>query len=424
MMVVDDSVKGSAMTTMTSARVAVRRAHDPLDSWTIDGPRVPPSDARAVGEVLDRATALLDWTPAESAVLDYSRAGAALSELSRLVIDALRGDDRAVDRVRTTDLTNLLRGLQCAHSTLHDSRLRQRERIMRRVGGALDKLSGATTPAQLATLGVEALCEVGFDRAIAGDVRDSVWHTRTMCVRGDPEWAAEIVSVANPRRLRSGLVEAEATRRRSAIVVTNVQSESHVHRQIAEASLSRSYVTAPVLVEGRVVGLLHADCYFQRRNVDDFDRDVLGTFASGYGFALHRTMLQTRLAALRESVGQLTGELTATVEAAVTGCELDGHRPDECLVPPCGVDHRDGGSVGSGPTRSGSTHRQRGSALSSRELDVLRLMAAGDTNTRIATRLVLAEGTVKTHVRNILRKLGAANRAEAVTRWLSGAHCP
>jgi DNA-binding NarL/FixJ family response regulator len=51
-------------------------------------------------------------------------------------------------------------------------------------------------------------------------------------------------------------------------------------------------------------------------------------------------------------------------------------------------------------------------------------MAAGDTNTRIATRLVLSEGTVKTHVRSILRKLGAANRAEAVTRWLSGTRRP
>jgi DNA-binding NarL/FixJ family response regulator len=218
--------------------------------------------------------------------------------------------------------------------------------------------------------------------------------------------------------LRSGLVEAEATRRRSAIVVTNVLSESHVHRQIAEASLSRSYVTAPVLVEGRVVGLLHADCYFQRRNVDDFDRDVLDTFAVGYGFALHRTMLQARLAALRESVNRLAGELTATVEAAVTGCEHADHPPEGCLRTPPGVPPRGAGSPAPTPP---SVPHERGSALSPRELDVLRLMAAGDTNTRIASRLVLSEGTVKTHVRNILRKLGAANRAEAVSRWLSGA---
>jgi DNA-binding CsgD family transcriptional regulator len=172
-----------------------------------------------------------------------------------------------------------------------------------------------------------------------------------------------------------------------------------------------------------VVGLLHADCYFQRRNVDDFDRDVLSTFATGYGYALHRTMLQARLAALRESVGRLTGELTATVDAAVTACEHDDHGPDVCLLAPHDVAHRGGGGQGLGPSRSRPVH-QRGPALSPRELDVLHLMAAGDTNIRIATRLVLSEGTVKTHVRNILRKLGAANRAEAVTRWLSGAGRP
>lgn len=55
--------------------------------------------------------------------------------------------------------------------------------------------------------------------------------------------------------------------------------------------------------------------------------------------------------------------------------------------------------------------------LTPREVEVLRRMAQGDTNARIARRLSVTEGTVKTHVQNILRKLGAANRAEAVSRW-------
>ena len=60
----------------------------------------------------------------------------------------------------------------------------------------------------------------------------------------------------------------------------------------------------------------------------------------------------------------------------------------------------------------------RVTALSRREVEVLRLLADGHTNRRIASRLVVSEPTVKTHVRNILRKLGAANRAEAVSHWL------
>jgi LuxR family transcriptional regulator, maltose regulon positive regulatory protein len=54
--------------------------------------------------------------------------------------------------------------------------------------------------------------------------------------------------------------------------------------------------------------------------------------------------------------------------------------------------------------------------LTDRELDVLRLIAAGKSNQRIAHDLVVALDTVKTHVTHILGKLGAANRTEAAAR--------
>ena len=54
-------------------------------------------------------------------------------------------------------------------------------------------------------------------------------------------------------------------------------------------------------------------------------------------------------------------------------------------------------------------------ALSSREIDVLRLIAAGNSNKLIADQLSIGEATVKSHVTNILSKLGANDRAHAVT---------
>ena len=51
--------------------------------------------------------------------------------------------------------------------------------------------------------------------------------------------------------------------------------------------------------------------------------------------------------------------------------------------------------------------------LTDRELEVLRLLAAGRSNQRIAHDLVVALDTVKKHVTHILGKLGAANRTEA-----------
>ena len=53
--------------------------------------------------------------------------------------------------------------------------------------------------------------------------------------------------------------------------------------------------------------------------------------------------------------------------------------------------------------------------LTPRELEVLRLMAEGKSNPEIATALGRAEGTMKIHVQNILQKLGAADRTQAVT---------
>jgi DNA-binding NarL/FixJ family response regulator len=53
--------------------------------------------------------------------------------------------------------------------------------------------------------------------------------------------------------------------------------------------------------------------------------------------------------------------------------------------------------------------------LTSREIDVLRLIATGNANKEIAVQLSIAEETVKSHVTNILTKLGAKDRTHAVT---------
>jgi LuxR family maltose regulon positive regulatory protein len=54
--------------------------------------------------------------------------------------------------------------------------------------------------------------------------------------------------------------------------------------------------------------------------------------------------------------------------------------------------------------------------LSERELDVLQLMARGDSNQEIADRLVITLDTVKRHVTHIFEKLGVHNRVQAVAR--------
>lgn len=62
---------------------------------------------------------------------------------------------------------------------------------------------------------------------------------------------------------------------------------------------------------------------------------------------------------------------------------------------------------------------RHGTTLSSRELEVLGLVADGEANKEIAERLGLSEFTVKRHIQNILRKLGASSRWEASASYLS-----
>jgi DNA-binding CsgD family transcriptional regulator len=57
--------------------------------------------------------------------------------------------------------------------------------------------------------------------------------------------------------------------------------------------------------------------------------------------------------------------------------------------------------------------------LTHREREVLGMISGGATNGEVARRLMLSEHTVKSHVKNILRKLGVRNRAQAAARYFT-----
>ena len=75
---------------------------------------------------------------------------------------------------------------------------------------------------------------------------------------------------------------------------------------------------------------------------------------------------------------------------------------------------RPNGGEGPAPNGAGELH-----GLSAREVEVMSLIADGQTNGEIAAHLFLAEKTVKNHVRRIYSKLGVHTRPAAIAHWLS-----
>jgi len=139
---------------------------------------------------------------------------------------------------------------------------------------------------------------------------------------------------------------------------------------------------------------------------------------------LSRTMPQTRVIILTESEAQ--SDLTDAVVAGAQGYILKSVEPEDLVRSILTV--ADGQPVVS-PAIAGrlvitvksSLHRAmeqahvRDGTLSEREREVLELVAQGRSNRVIANSLYISENTVKTHMRNIFRKLNVQGRKEAVS---------
>lgn len=378
--------------------------------WLATGHRLSPARLEETLDVAGRAGALLGWTetPAPYQLSDRATAQELLARAWREITDQL-AVAAGTDPDRLGELIALLTDLKAADERVRDEFLARQSSAARVVREALDVLRDVDTVAQLTERAPLAVSTIGFDRAVLSRIEQSVWIAETAYVAKDPGWADEIRRAGSdqPRTLDGSLLETQIVRRNRPLVVNDLADRTDLHRALIDTSMTRSYAAAPIVGWGRVIGFLHADCYHQRRNLDAMDRDLLWMFCAGLG------TLITRAAALDE-LNRLRGELRRLAagpgtEGGTPGAGLSWSRPAPEI--PFGQPEPFTG-------RGGRSPAELKPELTRRELDVLRLMSGGRTNGQIARQLVIAEGTVKSHVKHILRKLDAANRAEAVSRWL------
>jgi DNA-binding NarL/FixJ family response regulator len=334
-----------------------------------------------------------------------------LTERASLTLfDAVANLGSHADVERGTAIARTLHGLHEVASRLRVDDLSRRAVGLERVHHAIKRLNGSAALNSLLEIApAEAAKACGFDRAVSFRVRDRKLVPTAAYVAHPADAARELLGALRATRLPIALLPAESElMRRRATAVVQPSLEGHGGPSpLAAALFTPAYVAAPIVSDQGVIGFIHADRAPSRRRLDAIDRDLLRAFAGGLASALERAMLTELAQAQRDhlrrtlraadiELDELSGRTLATIEWA------EGN-------------HRTGsGSVAPSALREVGADAR----LTSRERQVLVLMATGATNGRIADQLVVTEGTVKVHVSNILRKLGAANRAEAVSKHL------
>ncbi|MGZ6825412.1 MAG: LuxR C-terminal-related transcriptional regulator [Mycobacteriales bacterium] len=323
---------------------------------------------------------------------------AALGEVSLRVSDAvLDGQLSSARALEATRLAGTLQGM------LRDHLRQTQSEAFARVQDVLAEAAEGASPAELLARAPAALCEaLAFDRALLSRVEGSSWVPRLLhTVAGEsPELADLLTGLQIP--LKAGMVETDAVRRRTAALVEDAHSDVRTYRPLVAVGDLGSYVVAPVVVADRVVGLLHADTAASGRVLTRTDRDLTRMFADRFGRAYEAAVTSERVAEQRERLRQAFRADDLDVPALdPTVVRFARATPEQTTA----VEVATLSTAPPPPTGPGS--------LTPREREILALVARGATNVQIAEELVLSESTVKSHVKRILRKLPAANRAEA-----------
>jgi DNA-binding CsgD family transcriptional regulator len=288
-------------------------------------------------------------------------------------------------------ITQLLDIQLQAQQSIADSLVRSSTAIASSVRRLSSLGTRANLPRQMC---IEVVDTGAFERAMFSTVDESGW-----------EGHIEVPQRLDGRRVRlmwdQSPVEREClqTRRVFATGVDCPATEA-----VAAHLSARDYVVAPVVAESRVVGLLHAS----RRLPMEVDTDsaaIMDLLVSTFGAAYEREVWTYRALAHQQIVNERVAQLIQHSEQALGSDFEIASAPTELTVEQRRVPKPD-----AAPALDW--------LLTSREAEVMHLIAEGASNAEIADELFIAVETVKSHVKSILRKLGAVNRSEAISLYL------
>jgi DNA-binding CsgD family transcriptional regulator len=306
--------------------------------------------------------------------------------------------DPSADWTTTAEILISILRLQCE---LLDHDLSRRVKSMSEIRHALGYLRGLA-PSKMIYAAPEVLSrEFAFARTMISTVRGSLWlpmHLHIEDQAADPHGRRFLEYVSGRHiQLADAPLETELVRKRCGVFAPSPMYDKRTFKEIVQIAGCFGYIAAPITVQGRAIGVLHADRPEPHGIVTMDHLEQLEAFAECLSVAFESAALEEKAAQQRIEVDQLCSNVE----------ELLGHsaRSMYWSASEAGSEHRAGPcrrDVDAVPT------------LTSREREIMAHVATGATNGQIARCLVISEGTVKSHLKHIAKKLNTSSRAAAV----------
>jgi DNA-binding NarL/FixJ family response regulator len=370
--------------------------HAPTASSAEDSTVVERAEAAVAAAADHLALPLADLTKSElGRQLDDLR-----QRLERRI--ALAADQRD-DSAQAAELLISILMLRCE---LLDHDLSRRVRSLSEIRNALGQLRGLPPREMIHAAPVVLSRELTFARTMISTVRGSLWlpqHLHAEDEKSDPDSRRLIEYVAGRHiQLTDAPLETELVRKRCGAMAQSPMYDKRTFKEIIEVSGCFGYIAAPITVQGRAIGMLHADRPEPDGIVSTDHLEQLEAFAECLSVAFESAVLEEKAAQQRVEVDNLC----ANVE------ELLSRSARSALWAPSGA----------APGQRHDAYNRRDQpavpSLTSRERDIMSHVATGATNGQIARCLVISEGTVKSHLKHIAKKLNTSSRAAAVAVYV------
>jgi DNA-binding NarL/FixJ family response regulator len=271
------------------------------------------------------------------------------------------------------------------------------------------RMHSAESIGELLRLACDAAAEwCGFTRALILTIEDDHLSASLLgALRDGPSDALRRRVLADPVVIRSGTLEAELIRGIESGRAARGKASSQLQAQLELGD----YALGAVMPEERVLALVVLDRTGPM--VHERDRETVQFFAHLLALSVERVFLRSRMRELAVELRNLTASAQAVMREAL---ESPVAMPTDYGSGPVFATQMFAGSY---PVLAAVHASGRLSELlTSREQQIAGQMVAGRSNREIAAELHLSPETVKGYVARVLRKLGAANRVDAVSRYM------